>query len=155
MYIEQHSRYQNKANNIQLRYDDKQFHTTVIKDVLLWIEHNLDQSLLLDDVANKAGYTKWYFQRLFKKVTGVTLASYIRARRLTKAAVELRLTKKTILEIALKYQFDSQQSFTRRFKYIFKEGANKQVISSQADSLIKISRIWADFFPANTSNQPI
>ncbi len=28
-----------------------------------------------------------------------------------------------------------------------KEGANKQVISSQADSLIKISRIWADFFP--------
>ncbi|UOZ19775.1 hypothetical protein LCD39_07160 [Enterobacter asburiae] len=32
------------------------------------------------------------------------------------------------------------------------EGANKQVISSQADSLIKISRIWADFFPANTSN---
>ncbi|WPO24010.1 hypothetical protein SH582_23905 [Raoultella ornithinolytica] len=35
------------------------------------------------------------------------------------------------------------------------EGANKQVISSQADSLIKISRIWADFFPANTSNQPI
>ena len=36
-----------------------------------------------------------------------------------------------------------------------KEGANKQVISSQADSLIKISRIWDDFFPANTSNQPI
>ncbi|MCY3490439.1 hypothetical protein KIN47_09075 [Enterobacter hormaechei] len=38
---------------------------------------------------------------------------------------------------------------------VFREGANKQVISSQADSLIKISRIWADFFPANTSNQPI
>ncbi|MCW1448496.1 DUF262 domain-containing protein [Citrobacter freundii] len=36
-----------------------------------------------------------------------------------------------------------------------REGANKQVMSSQADSLIKISRIWADFFPANTSNQPI
>ncbi|MCH7018764.1 hypothetical protein EFK09_17840 [Escherichia coli] len=38
---------------------------------------------------------------------------------------------------------------------MLREGANKQVISSQADSLIKISRIWADFFPANTSNQPI
>ena len=36
-----------------------------------------------------------------------------------------------------------------------REGANKQVISSQVDSLIKISRIWADFFPTNTSNQPI
>ena len=41
------------------------------------------------------------------------------------------------------------------FNEYTKEGANKQVISSQADSLIKISRIWADFFPANTSNQPI
>ena len=40
-------------------------------------------------------------------------------------------------------------------KSLTREGANKQVISSQADSLIKISRIWADFFPANTSNQPI
>ena len=38
---------------------------------------------------------------------------------------------------------------------LLREGANKQVISSQADSLIKISRIWADFFPANTSNQPV
>ncbi|OZR47025.1 hypothetical protein BANRA_04991 [Klebsiella pneumoniae] len=46
------------------------------------------------------------------------------------------------------YIFASHGSFA-------KEGANKQVISSQADSLIKISRIWADFFPANTSNQPI
>ncbi|AWX17703.1 glutaredoxin [Shigella sonnei] len=42
-----------------------------------------------------------------------------------------------------------------RAEGITKEGANKQVISSQADSLIKISRIWADFFPVNTSNQPI
>ncbi|WP_311964898.1 hypothetical protein, partial [Acinetobacter baumannii] len=40
-------------------------------------------------------------------------------------------------------------------RFRFREGADKQVISSQADSLIKISRIWADFFPANTSNQPI
>ncbi|CAH5312879.1 hypothetical protein AI2627V1_5266 [Klebsiella pneumoniae] len=43
----------------------------------------------------------------------------------------------------------------RNMQARIKEGANKQVISSQADSLIKISRIWADFFPANTSNQPI
>lgn len=40
-------------------------------------------------------------------------------------------------------------------EYSLREGANKQVISSQVDSLIKISRIWADFFPANISNQPI
>ncbi|WP_308589847.1 hypothetical protein [uncultured Enterobacter sp.] len=55
---------------------------------------------------------------------------------------------------AVKTWFDLDRY--REFENIsIKEGANKQVISSQADSLIKISRIWADFFPANTSNQPI
>ncbi|WP_310656664.1 hypothetical protein, partial [Acinetobacter baumannii] len=58
---------------------------------------------------------------------------------------------------ALKYQemklyFDKNKGLKSVF---VREGANKQDISSQADSLIKISRIWADFFPANTSNQPI
>ncbi|EGE0041945.1 ABC transporter [Escherichia coli] len=47
------------------------------------------------------------------------------------------------------------QLWLQRLNTCIREGANKQVISSQADSLIKISRIWADFFPANTSNQPI
>lgn len=50
---------------------------------------------------------------------------------------------------------DKQQCSLTEAKDAFREGANKQVMSSQADSLIKISRIWADFFPANTSNQPI
>ena len=51
-----------------------------------------------------------------------------------------------------------REDFTVLYRWphaLLREGANKQVISSQADSLIKISRIWADFFPANTSNQPI
>ena len=49
----------------------------------------------------------------------------------------------------------AQRLTRQRFGNTVREGANKQVISSQVDSLIKISRIWADFFPANTSNQPI
>ena len=50
---------------------------------------------------------------------------------------------------------EKQQCSLTEAKDAFREGANKQVMSSQADSLIKISRIWADFCPANTSNQPI
>ena len=61
--------------------------------------------------------------------------------------VRFQVSKEDIAE-AKKAADDLQRHFS-------KEGANKQVISSQADSLIKISRIWADFFPANTSNQPI
>ena len=53
------------------------------------------------------------------------------------------------------YQAKFELNLMSKFSNFIMEGANKQVISSQADSLIKISRIWADFFPANTSNQPI
>ncbi|MEI8428433.1 multidrug/spermidine efflux SMR transporter subunit MdtJ [Escherichia coli] len=60
-----------------------------------------------------------------------------------------------VKKIALGVAYALWEGIGILFITLFREGANKQVISSQADSLIKISRIWADFFPANTSNQPI
>lgn len=88
----------------------------IIRDLLNWLESHLDQPLSLDNVAAKAGYSKWHLQRMFKDVTGNAIGSYIRARRLTKAAVALCLTSRPILDIALQYRFDSQQTFTRAFK---------------------------------------
>jgi AraC family transcriptional activator of mar-sox-rob regulon len=91
----------------------------IIRDLLTWLEGHLDQPLSLDNVAAKAGYSKWHLQRMFKDVTGHAIGAYIRARRLSKAAVALRLTSRPILDIALQYRFDSQQTFTRAFKKQF------------------------------------
>lgn len=91
----------------------------IIRDLLAWLEGHLDQPLSLDNVAAKAGYSKWHLQRMFKDVTGHAIGAYIRARRLSKAAVALRLTARPILDIALQYRFDSQQTFTRAFKKQF------------------------------------
>lgn len=91
----------------------------IIRDLLTWLEGHLDQPLSLDNVAAKAGYSKWHLQRMFKDVTGHAIGAYIRARRLSKAAVALRLTARPILDIALQYRFDSQQTFTRAFKKQF------------------------------------
>lgn len=88
----------------------------IIRDLLIWLEGHLDQPLSLDNVAAKAGYSKWHLQRMFKDVTGHAIGAYIRARRLSKSAVALRLTARPILDIALQYRFDSQQTFTRAFK---------------------------------------
>lgn len=86
-----------------------------IKELLVWIEDNLTNPLSLDIVSAKSGYTKWYLQRMFKKQTGLSLASYIRARRLYLAAFALRFTQKSILDISVEYQFDNQQTFSRCF----------------------------------------
>jgi len=91
----------------------------IIRDLLAWLEGHLDRPLSLDNVAAKAGYSKWHLQRMFKDVTGHAIGAYIRARRLSKSAVALRLTSRPILDIALQYRFDSQQTFTRAFKQQF------------------------------------
>ena len=96
------------------------YHESIVSELLDWIEDNLDQSLTLDTIAAKSGYSKWHLQRLFKTFTGQTLGTYTRQRRLTMAATELRLTQNSVLRIADKYQFDSQQTFTRTFKKQFK-----------------------------------
>jgi len=88
----------------------------IIRDLLTWLEGHLDQPLSLDNVAAKAGYSKWHLQRMFKDVTGHAIGAYIRARRLSKSAVALRLTARPILDIALQYRFDSQQTFTAPLK---------------------------------------
>lgn len=91
----------------------------VVKDIIVWIEQNLDSSLSLDIVAEKSGYTKWHFQRLFKAYTGISLGKYILARRLSCGAYALRITRCSLLDISLKYRFDSQQTFCRAFKKQF------------------------------------
>lgn len=92
---------------------------SVIREIILWIEQNLESRLSLDTVADKSGYTKWHFQRLFKNQTGLALGSYIRARRLSCSAVALRFTTDSIMDISLRYRFDSQQTFCRAFKKQF------------------------------------
>lgn len=46
----------------------------IIRDLLIWLEGHLDQPLSLDNVAAKAGYSKWHLQRMFKDVTAMLLA---------------------------------------------------------------------------------
>ncbi|AGH74543.1 helix-turn-helix domain-containing protein [Edwardsiella piscicida] len=91
-------------------------HQLLVDALIQWIEQNLDKRILIDDIAERAGYSKWYLQRLFKEVTGYSLAAYVRKRRLIRAAAELQRSNKKIMEITLQYGFDSQQTFSRAFK---------------------------------------
>ncbi|RDK89513.1 AraC family transcriptional activator of mar-sox-rob regulon [Enterobacillus tribolii] len=84
-----------------------------------WIEKNIDGKLQIDDVSRKSGYSKWHIQRKFKSVVGVSVASYIRNRKLTRAAIALKVTEMKIIDIAMSYGFDNQQTFTRTFSRHF------------------------------------
>ncbi len=84
-----------------------------------FMEKNLCSPIRIDDIASVARYSKYHFQRLFSVVTGDTVGSYLRKRRLTEAARQLIESERTIIDIALDFQFQSQESFSRSFKEQF------------------------------------
>ncbi|KAB8138207.1 AraC family transcriptional regulator, partial [Gracilibacillus oryzae] len=89
-----------------------------MNDALRYIEDHLDKKLEIDRLAEIAFLSKFHFQRLFHMVTGVTVAEYIRRRRLTLAAQELISTDIKIIDIAFKYGYDTPESFSRAFRTI-------------------------------------
>ncbi|MCX7709540.1 MAG: AraC family transcriptional regulator [Clostridia bacterium] len=84
-----------------------------------YIEEHLCEKIDLGKVAKQSHFSKFYFHRLFHKVVGEPMAEYIRKRRLEEAANDLVETREKVTEIALKYQFSSQESFSRAFKKSF------------------------------------
>ena len=84
------------------------------------IERHLDSEIALADVGHAAGLSQWHFQRIFKALTNETLKTYIRSRRLACTLVALRDPKARIIEIALAAGFESQESFTRAFRKVYR-----------------------------------
>lgn len=91
-------------------------HSKEIQTALDYIEMNLCEKLTLDEVSKVVGFSKFYFHRIFQREVGIPLYDYIRKRRLASAASVLLNTDVSILDIALTYHFESQESFTRAFK---------------------------------------
>lgn len=81
-----------------------------------FIEENLASSLEIEDIAQRAALSPFYFQRIFGALCGMTVGEYIRARRMTMAAQELSGTDAKVIDVALKYGYDSPDSFAKAFQ---------------------------------------
>ena len=80
-----------------------------------YIEKNLTQDICIDDVANNVYVSGSHFRRVFNLVTGMTLGDYIRNRRLSLAGQELLNQENKLLDVAAKYQYKTQESFSKAF----------------------------------------
>jgi AraC family transcriptional regulator len=84
-----------------------------------YIEAHLTDRISLDRVAETACFSLPHFYRIFHALVGHSLKEYIRKRRLSEAAVRLRQTSESVIQIGFDYQFGSQESFTRAFQSMF------------------------------------
>lgn len=93
----------------------------IIDTVLTLIEEQLyDESLNLESLAASIGYSKYHLHRMFSAVTHYSLHEYIHHRRLNEAGRQLIDSNKTIIEISQEAGYDTQRTFTRAFKAVFK-----------------------------------
>lgn len=83
------------------------------------IENNLTENIELKKIAHEAGYSLYHFHRVFKSIVKDNLKDYIRKRRITEAAKSLIFTQDSIIDIALKYQYETRESFSRSFKQTY------------------------------------
>ena len=81
-----------------------------------YIEQNLTKELDVGKIAKKAALSSFYYQRIFGAMCGMTVGEYIRERRMTLAAQELAGSDCKVIDIALKYGYDSPDSFTKAFQ---------------------------------------
>ena len=87
----------------------------LIGDSIQYIEERLDEDLTVDDIARHIGISPFYYQKGFTMLCGFTVVEYIRNRRLALAGSEVLDSDRSILEIALKYGYDSPDSFSKAF----------------------------------------
>lgn len=86
-----------------------------IKNALDYIEANITEKLDYEQIARQAMLSSYHFQRVFGILCGYTLGEYIRSRRLTLAGEELSSQKIRVIDAALKYGYDSPDSFAKAF----------------------------------------
>ena len=88
---------------------------TGIQNAINYIEEHLTEKINYDKVAEEAACSSFYFQRIFGILCDISLGEYIRNRRLTLAGNELNVSDIKVIDIALKYGYESPESFTRAF----------------------------------------
>lgn len=90
--------------------------TEGIQHAIQYLEDNLTGNLDIADIAARAYVSPFYFQKIFHVLCGITVGEYIRSRRLTLAAEELSHTDRKVIDVAVKYGYDSPDSFARAFQ---------------------------------------
>lgn len=88
---------------------------TGLQRAIDYVEAHLTDDIGYAAVAKEAASSSFHFQRVFSIICGYTLGDYIRMRRLSLAADELMRTNEKVIDIALKYGYDTPESFSRAF----------------------------------------
>ncbi|ARK32532.1 AraC family transcriptional regulator [Halalkalibacter krulwichiae] len=110
-----------------------------------YIENHLDEEINYKEVAKIACFSEHHFKRMFSFIAGISLTEYVRRRRLTLAAFDLKESYMRVIDVAVKYGYNSPDSFSRAF----------QALHGVIPSTVKSSEAPLKAFPRMTFQMAI
>ena len=87
-----------------------------MNQALAYIEEHLMEEIDYREVAKIAYCSEYHFKRMFSFLAGISLSEYIRRRRLSLAALDLKDERLRIVDVAVKFGYSSADSFSRAFQ---------------------------------------
>lgn len=89
---------------------------TELNKIIKYVEEHLEENIDPKTISKMVGMNEYTFQRIFAIIANVSFSEYIRNRRLSNAGQEIYLGKNKIIDIAVKYQYNSPTAFSRAFE---------------------------------------
>ena len=114
----------------------------IISEAILYIEEHIADDITPEMVAKQSNISSFYFQKGFTMLCGFTLGEYIRNRKLALAGNDLATTDEKVIDIALKYGYESPDSFTKaftRFHGVTPTQVRKETVLLKSFAPLKIS----------------
>ncbi|MCQ2472195.1 MAG: TipAS antibiotic-recognition domain-containing protein [Clostridia bacterium] len=88
---------------------------TCLRKTLEYIEKNLTEKIDIEEISRKVFVSQYYLQKGFQMITGYSMGEYIRCRRLFEAAKELCSSNEKVIDVALRYGYETPESFSKAF----------------------------------------
>jgi AraC family transcriptional regulator len=120
-------------------------HLNAICSALDFVERNLTEEITIADMAAAAAYSLYHFSRTFNRVVHHTPYDYLIRRRVSESARELHATDRKIIDVALEYQFNNPETYSRAFKRVLGVQPRQWKDLGRPDERLLLPRLTRDY----------
>lgn len=121
-----------------------------LNKIIEYIEEHLEEKIEYKDLSKMIGVNEYTFQKIFSLISNVSIAEYIRNRRLSNAGQELYIKNEKVIDIAVRYQYNNATAFSRAFEKF--HGIKPSEVRTNPEKLKMYTKIHFDEIKEHSRN---
>lgn len=121
-----------------------------LNQIIEYIEEHLEEKIEYKELSKMIGVNEYTFQKIFSLISNISIAEYIRNRRLSNAGQELYINNSKVIDIAVKYQYGNATAFSRAFEKF--HGIKPSEVKIRPEKLKMYTKIHFDEIKEHSKN---